>query len=566
MAVALGKRQPLADGPWVGVYNTNDAFDPGHPNRLFDARNCYVPDPDGRSGTYSRPGFVLLNNANAVYTSATPFKGQGVYTHWGLDGNPTNFVAMGGKLFREDPATTILTDVTPVGVAIDGGTNTRVGFGSMGGVMAVSDGVHRPWVASNISATPITGTYIDFDSSGTAWVAYGPPQVFGGSGFFVLISYNGVSARIDIVWTEPNDWTVGYQQTNYDNRWTLEQTGTSPIFGLCPTNVALFYFRQQSIGSISGTVGPDLASTATHDAVSDNVGSEAPQTFVLFGDTIYFCDAVGRPWRFKLGSAPEPIWHQLRAIVDSSQTGYTLVTARVATATFEATLDLYCVAIWSPVPGGSASPTEFHCFDAHTGTYVGRWSIGPTATGVSVDCLGSFIDQQGRGTLVVLGSATAGGTTGYAWGMSDLVGVPDSLVLEDLTTGLTDESTPAITLTSEGQIAVWKDNGQVPLITATTDRLGYSEDIVWLYDQATVLAGNSAPVSITVTTPNAANAVEGTPTPNASADGIYRSVCGLDLQGRGASVTVSPTTADEQWSLQRISVVGIPSMAGPDDS
>ena len=41
----------------------------------------------------------------------------------------------------------------------------------MGGTMVVTDGVNRPWVASNLSSTPITGTYIDFDGMGTAWVA-----------------------------------------------------------------------------------------------------------------------------------------------------------------------------------------------------------------------------------------------------------------------------------------------------------------------------------------------------------------------------------------------------------
>lgn len=565
MAVTVGKRNTLRSGPWKRVFNTKEPFDAG-PEDLLDARNGYLPDPEGESGLDARPGFGLLNNGAAVHTSAVPFKGQGVWTHFDVDGSSYNFVAFGGKLYREDPATELTTDVTPVGVTIDSSTTTRVGFNSLGGVMAVTDGVNRPWVASNLSATPITGMYIDFDSSGTAWRAFGPPGVFGGSGFFLLYSVNGVGARIDIAWGEPNDWTTGYQQTNYDNRWTLEQTGTTPIFGLAPTNVALNYFRQRSIGSISGTVGIDLATTATHDEVSTNVGAQAPQTIVQFGDRIFFCDVIGRPWMFVNGSAPKPIWHQLRAIADESQTGFPGVTARVATAAFEPTLNLYCVAIWSPLPGNSSSPTEWQSFDANTGNYLGRWSIGPTATGVSVDCLGSFLDAQGRGQLIVLGSATSGGTTGYAWGMSALEGIPDFVVLEDMTTLLTDESTPGVDITTEGQVGTWEDNGDVPLIYGTTQRLGYSEDINWIYDQATILTGNDAPIQVTVTTPNAADVVAATPTPNASADGINRTVLGLDAFGRGLSVQVSPTTADEQWSLQRVSVVGVPNPAGQDDA
>jgi hypothetical protein len=466
------------------VFTTPDAFD-SPTKKLFDAWNVYVPDPDNASGTYSRPGFDLLNNGNAIHTSAVPFKGQGVYTHFDLDGLPVNFVAFGGSLYRVDGATGIATDVTPVGVTIDSATTTRVYFASMGGVMCVNDGVNRPWVASNLSSTPITGTYIDFDGMGTAWVAFGQPVVFGGAGFFVLTSVNGVAARIDIAWTEPNTWTTGYQQSGFDNRWTLEQTGTTPIYALSPTNVALYYFRQRSIGAISGTVGPDLASTATHDAISTNVGTEAPQTIVQFGDIIYFCDVIGRPWSFRIGSAPVPIWHQMRGIVDDSQTGYPGVTAITATAAFEPTLNLYVVAIWSPIPGAQASPTEFYAFDANTGTYAGRWLIGSTSTGVSVDCLGSFIDNTGRAQLVVLGSDTVGGETGFGWSMSNLVGTADLLVLEDGTTFLTDESTPGVDLTTEGQTAVWQDNGEVPYIRVQTDRMGYSEDIVWLYDQTT---------------------------------------------------------------------------------
>lgn len=566
MAVAIGRRNTLRTGPWPRVYNTRDPFDPTGPEPLRDARNIYIPAPEERSGIYARPGFDLLNNGNAVHTSATPFKGQGCYTHFALDGTSYNFVVFGGKLYREDPATELFTDVTPVGVTIDSATTTRVGFNSLGGVMAVSDGVNRPWVASNLSSTPITGTYIDFDGAGTAWVAYGPPCVWGGAGFFILVSVNGVGARIDIVWTEPNDWTTGYQQADFDNRWTLEQTGTTPIFGLAPTNVALNYFRQRSIGSIAGTVGIDLATTATHDAVSNNVGTEAPWTIVLFGDFIFFCDVIGRPWMFANGSPPKPIWHQLRAVVDDSTTGFPGVTARVAVAAFDPTLNQYCVAIWSPNPASSASPTEWHVFDADTGNYAGRGSIGPVVPGVSVDFMGSFLDDQGRGQLIVLGSATSAGTTGYVWGMSPLVAEPATIVLEDLMTILTDESTPGVEITTEGTAATWQDDNDLPVITATTDRLGYSEELNWKFDELTVLTGNDTPITVTVTTPNASDVVAGTPTPNASADGINRTVFGLDAFGRGLEVTVSPTTAESQWSLHRVTVVGVPNPAGQDDA
>lgn len=561
MAVALGKRNTVKTGPWKSVLTTMDPFS-DRPNQLSDARNIYIPDPANGSGVDARPGFVLENNGTAVYTSATDFRGQGLFTHFGTEADPINFCVFGGKLFRADSTLTIFTDVTPVGVAIDDDVRTRVFFEDMGGIMCVTDGVNRPWVASDLTSTPITGTYIDFDSAGTAWTAFGPPVVFGGSGFFVLKSVNSVPARLDIAWSEPADWTVGYQQTDYDNRWTLQQTSAAPIYALAPTNVALYYFRERSIGSISGTVGPDLATTSTHDAISSNTGTLTPQTIVQFGDTIFFCDALGRPWKFLLGSAPEPIWLQFRGIVDDSQVGYAGVTAITATAAFEPTLNLYCVAIWSPVPAAQASPTEWYTFDAYTGAYLGRWSVGPDNPGVSVDCLGTFIDDNGRGTLVVLGSATPGGETGFAWGLSSLQGVQDFLGTEDLDILGTED---LLELVTEGQFAVWMDDDEAPLRSASTNRMGYSEDMVWLWDSATVLTGSDSPITVTVETPLDSGSLQGTPTPNSSEDGTYRSTVGLDLQGRDAVVTVSPTTATEQWSLQRVSLVGVPSLAQPDD-
>lgn len=561
MAAAIGRRNTLRVGPWSGVVTTDDPFDVG-PDKLVDARNQYIPAPADQSGTYSRPGFILGNGGDAVYESADAITGQGFCTHFDADGTPFNFIAFGGHLFRVESGSGVCTDVTPVGVAIDDATSTRVFFASMGGVLCVTDGVHRPWVGSDLDMTPIVGTYIDFDGSGTDWTAFGPPCVFGGSGFFILRTVDSVGARNDIAWSEPNDWTTGYQQTDFDNRWTLEQTGTTPLFALAPTNIALYYFRQRSIGAISGTVGPDLATTATHDAISTNVGTQSPQTIIQFGDTIYFCDAIGRPWSFTLGSAPRPIWHQLRGIVDRSEIAYPAITALTATAAFEPTLNLYCVAIWPVAAGSATRPIEWYTFDANTGTYVGRWSIGSIDPGPSVDCLGSFTDDVGRASLVMLGSAVAGGPSGFIWTMNSPTGVPDTLVTED---GVTLTTEDGVELVIEGQPAVWTDNGEIPIRSIQTDRFGYSDDLVWLFDSTTILTGTDAPLAITATTPIAANQIEGTPTPNPSADGINRTTCGLDLQGRSVQLTVSPTTADEQWFIERVSVVGIPSAAMPDD-
>ncbi len=555
-------RTTFTSGPHNRVLATNDPFD-GAPTDLVAARNVYNPSPMTGAGFQARPGLRFLNGGNPLYVgvAGVPFRGQCVYTHFDSNAVPYNFAVFGGHLFAVD-ATFTATDVTPVGVTIDASASTRVYMASMNGVLCVSDGVNRPWVASDLTSTPITGTYIDFDGMGTTWSAFGAPVVFGGSGFFILNQVNSNAARLDIAWSQPNDWTTGYQQTDFDNRWTLEQTGSTPIYALAGTNVALYYWRGRSIGAIAGTVGPDLATTATHDAISQNVGTMAPQSVVQFGNTIFFIDVTGRPWQFNLGSPPVDIWQQLRGTVDVSNTGYPSVTAIVATATFEPTLNLYCVAIWSPSPGAEASPVEWHTFDAQTGHYFGPWSIGPTDPGTSVDCMGSWIDANGRPTFVVLGSAVPGGASGYAWGLNALHAIPDFITTEDGDFLTTEDGR---LLTTEGQADVWADNGELPLIFCKTQRLGYDINTVYSWDMGTVLCGTQSPINFNGQTTTAAALIEGTATPARSADGIYRSVFGLDIQGRGISVTLSPRNVDAQWTFQQVQVVGIPSMAMPED-
>lgn len=554
-----GRRTTLRGGPWTGVRDTDDPFDDDW-NLLVDAVNCYIPDPTGGSGTYSRPGFVLLNGGTAVFTSASAFRGQAIYTHIALNGTAYNFTAFGGSLFRVDDTLTVFTNVTPVGVTINGGIGTRLQFVSLGDELGVSDGVNRPWTATNLASTPITGTYIDYDGAGVDWTVQ-HWVVWGGAIVAILKTLNSVYRQTDIAWSEPGQMTVGWQQTDFDNNWTLEQTGSTPIYALAPTNVALYYFRQRSIGAISGTIGPDLATTSTHDAVSFNVGTEAPQSIQQFGNSIFFTDTIGRPWMLPIGVPPVPIWQNMRAKVDAAQIAYPTVTAITTTSAFEPTLNLYLVAIWSPTPSVQAPPVQVFVFDAHTGMYCGRWIVG---SGIAVECLGVFADSHGRAVLMVSGSKLAAPSTGgYLWSFNSLTSLPDLLATEG-GSFLTTEG--GLLLTTEGQESVWTDNGVVPTISATTQRFGYSSDMVWNVDQCVIVSDSSASVVVTMTTPTGANTAQGTPSSATSQDDTYRLVCGANAVGRGVKVTVSPTSAGEQWSLEQVEIIAVPSRARPEDA
>ena len=144
----------------------------------------------------------------------------------------------------------------------------------------------------------------------------------------------------------------------------MEQTGSSPLFAIVGTNVALYYFRHRSIGSISGSIGPDLQTTSTQDSISFNVGTRTPQSIQTFGNYIYFCDAMGRPWRMALGQKPEAIWLNMRAQVENQATSYPAVTDYVTTTAFEPSLNLYLAAIWSQVKLRRSSRRPRRCISS----------------------------------------------------------------------------------------------------------------------------------------------------------------------------------------------------------
>jgi hypothetical protein len=535
------------------VRTTNDPFD-DPPDVLIGLKNSYIPDPAGKSGTYSRPGLEPAFGGAALYAGAASFRAQCIYSHTELDGSTVSFLVHGGRLFRVDAALSTAVDVTPVGITIDAALGTRVSMNSVVGTLVVNDQVNRPWIASNLTATPITGTSIDYDGAGVAWNAR-EAFYYGGSVFFPLLEVNGVSRQSDVSWCEPGTPDTGYQQATFDDNWTLETSSAGTIYGGVGTNNGFYYFRQQSIGLATGTVGSDLASTATLDAVAYNVGTLATQCIKSFGSAIYFLDAAGRPWRLVPGNPPEPIWYQLRGLVAQQATASPEITAAVASATIEPTLNKYIAAIWTSDATVFGPPISMSVFDANTGSYEGEWDL---PGGVGIECVGTLTDSSGRSRLVVM---TPGG---FVSSLIPLQSAATILTTEGTGIELTTEGT-GVLLTTEGVGNVWSDNGAVPDIQVTTARIGYDDNTLMLVDKVIVTTLNDVPVRVSVVNSMMPATVEGIPDPSPSQDGTYRLVCGFDAIGRGPSITVKPLTADAQWSAQRISVFARPVTAGSED-
>ncbi len=545
--------------PYKGVRNTRNPYTPD-PAYLQDFLNGYILDTILGGDFLARPGFSLQNENDPL-----DGPGQGVYTHTSLDGASYNFTISGSILYRVDSGLVTYTDVTPVGITIDPDVR-RVYFVSFGDYLIISDGVNRPWLASDLSGTPITGTYIDFDGAGVSWSAFGKPTIYAGCVIFVLNQVNSVGAQTDIAWSSPGDPSEGYQQSNFDYRWTLEQTGSAPIFGILGTNSVFYYWRSLGIGYLTGTPGPDFQTTATHDAVADNVGLQQSATIARYLNNIFFCDQIGRPCMLPIGGKVINIWEQMTKVVNNATSAYPTNTATVSIGVIEPNLNLYLAAIWSPTPGTADAPIEFQVFDAKTGTYLGRWRITTEANvGCSIEAVGVLNNVVGGGRLVVIGSSNAPPTdSGFVWVLSAVEGGEGlSLLTTEGGEILTTEDGTA--LTTEDVVVTWKDNDEVPAIQATTLKLGEDSDIVYNIDQGTLMTGNDSPVEVTISTPNTSGTVQGTPTPTESEDETFRLVFGAEAQGRGPQVTVSPTEADSQWAFMGVKLRAIPSRADPLD-
>jgi hypothetical protein len=254
------------------------------------------------------------------------------------DGTEINFVVTGGRLYRLGADLATKEDVTPGGMVID--ADARVYLTPFSNRLLVNDGVHTPWVASNLLSTPVVGTVIAYESDGSPWKAFGPAVIWGGSAFYLIRERNGEGDQAGIpekrtsrvAWCEADDPLTGWHQTDFDNEWDIIENGTAPMFALFASNLALYYWRDGSIGYVTGTVGPDLQTTATHDAVDEATGTRAPATIAAFGNYVYFADVEGRPTRLTLGGDLTEIWLQLRRVIDLAQTRFPDVTARTACA------------------------------------------------------------------------------------------------------------------------------------------------------------------------------------------------------------------------------------------
>lgn len=270
------------------------------------------------------------------------------------------------------------------------------------------------WIAgTDAFATGTTGNQAQttnyYAGEGPAYSVFGQPVLYYGAVFWIYTQIETVAARTTMGWSEPNEPTVGYQQTDYDNQWTLTQTSSAALYALAPTNDALYYFRANSIGAVAGAPGINFQGTATHDVVSGAIGCVAYASVQVALGVVYFADQIGRPWRFVVGGTPDPIWRQADAHFQTFAATTITDVPTFSTALIEPNLSLYLVAL---VPGAGLAPTTWLAFDVVTGTYCGRFYVGD-GSAMRARTIGLVSDaSNGLAALFLQDSATS---TVYLW-------------------------------------------------------------------------------------------------------------------------------------------------------
>jgi hypothetical protein len=385
------------------------------------------------------------------------------------------------------------------------------------GYFTVLTAVGNPFIANTsaleggIGGNPSSDTNY-YAGTSTPWRAYGQPVIYTGAVFFVLSDVDGVAARSSLAWSEPNFPNVGYRQTDYDNLWELTQTSSEPIHALAATNDVLYYSRAFSWGAIAGAPGVNFQGTATQDVVSGTVGCTASATVQVSLNFVYFCDALGRPYRFPVGGTPQPIWLQCRELFEDNVTDQAFTTVEtLAWGRIDTNLNLYVCNSVSLTTG--ATPTVF---DALTGLYTGQWSVG---TAVNMKVGGIVRNASGTPTLAFMeGRGT--GSTARLWRLSYLA---DN---------------------------VWADNATPVSVTATTQWMAYAAGKQVRPVEVRVIAetgnGSSSPQTLGITAQNS-NAASDVATATAPAGTVSTApnlyyVTPYGPNGRGVRVRVTCST------------------------
>lgn len=338
----------LQQGAFSGVRDHPDPST-GTTNKAETLQNVYPLDPEVGGGVLGRPGFRSLATSLAG-------RGQRAFSWTKLDGTRLTVMIAGGTFYQVNWAARTVT-AHPLGGTLTLSTTARVGIVVLNDGLVLSDGVNRP-----IFATYAAGVWT-FTEMTNCPVLYGQPRIH----YSRLVGIKAAE-RNTIVWSEVDDPFTGYEAGGYNNAWSLTQTDQDPLYAIFSTNTALFYWREEAIGSIYGQIDEEWVTTGVQDDISTAIGTRSPWAVVQYEDALFFPDSDGRMQRLLIGGDLQepPPWLDSRTtlqLIDRAQ-----LEDVVGAAWIHGTLVLFA---YTTALG--TEPSLIMAFNGVTGMFSGTW-------------------------------------------------------------------------------------------------------------------------------------------------------------------------------------------------
>lgn len=347
--------------PIFSVHDSPRMTDRG-PGQAYALGDIYIEEP-GR--LRSRPAFTYMDPQYSTNPSLPVI--QGLW-HWEFDDSAffphghAFLAVVDGAVYEYSTAgfEEFISTASMVLNSVNLSTAVDVVYAvQFANGIVFSDGINTPW-HYDVGSGAITNL-------NNCPILYGQPEVYYSKLFGIKST-----ERDTMVWSEEAQPNLGYEAGGYNNSWTLQQSGSGRLYRLLGTNEALYYFRNDGIGTVRGAVTPAFRAAGSHEDVSQEVGTRYPRSVIHAEDFIYWLNEHSRPYRMRVGGKPEPLWGPLReALADVVTTG----PEERYFVGYNPELDL----VHFSCPTDDEYSSRLFNFGAMTGHYLGYWE--PPFTG-----------------------------------------------------------------------------------------------------------------------------------------------------------------------------------------
>jgi hypothetical protein len=284
-------------GPFLAMHDAVQySATAGKPQLARRLVNVYAGVTDDGPVVTGFPGFALMGSRLGSGSDRT---GQRLYQFTKRNGTEYTIGVCGGRVYTfnwgSNTWTEVLngTDFTAASITLS--TTAKVYCVTMADGCIFSDGTNVPFSWDGTSHGGLTKLT-------NCPPLYGQPVVYYAKLFGIK-----AAARQTIVWSEEGTPNTGYEAGGYQNAWDLIQTETEGLYALAATNDALYYWRSDSIGAITGAVTTDFRTTGTREAVSENVGTRSPASVIVIGNRPHFVSQFGSLCVASQGSGVEEV-------------------------------------------------------------------------------------------------------------------------------------------------------------------------------------------------------------------------------------------------------------------